>query len=106
MKSQPLKLIDGSYVPCSPREATHLHICLPGPLGNHILPVMIGGRREGTPNWTWNGDVERPTLRPSILSTAGEGTRTHVWVSNGMVQFLPDTAHDLAGKTLELLDVE
>lgn len=109
MKSQPLKLASGRYEPCEPDEATHLLLHLPGPLPNRILPVMIGGRREGTPNWTWNGSVESPTVRPSVLTRGSDAAGDHVchsWINDGRVQFLADCSHELAGQTLDLLDLE
>jgi hypothetical protein len=79
--------------------------------------------------WTWNGDVERPTLTPSILITSGhfcsgfkQGEscwctynaenpkpeppftcgRCHTFVKNGQIQFLSDCTHALAGKTVNM----
>lgn len=116
MKAQPLRLVDGKgYEPCEPAEATHLQLHLPGPLPNRILPVMIGGRREGTPNWTWNGSIDCPTVRPSVLTKgAGRVFREgeykehvcHSWINDGKVQFLDDCTHEFAGQTLELLDID
>lgn len=113
MKSQPLRLTDTGYEPCEPRDATHLQLHLPGPLPNRILPVMIGGRREGTPNWTWNGNVDMPTVKPSVLTKGGtyEGETyiehvCHSWINDGKVQFLGDCTHELAGQTVDLLDVD
>lgn len=70
-----------------------------------MLPVMIGGRREGTPNWTWNGSVDKPTLKPSIL-TRGHDFTCHSWVTDGKIQFLGDCTHEFANRTLDLLDIE
>jgi len=107
MKAKPLRLTDCGFVGCEPSEATHLKLCLPGPIPNRIIPVMIGGTRAGTGNWTWNGCVDKPTVRPSILTTGGEGDhRCHSWVNDGVVQFLEDCSHDLAGKSVDLLDIE
>ena len=104
MKAQPLKLEAGQYAPCEPAAATHLRLRLPGPIPTRILPVMIGGTRAGTPNWTWNGSVEAPTVRPSVLSK--DGTHVcHSWINDGRVQFLSDSSHELAGQTLDLLEV-
>ncbi len=30
----------------------------------------------------------------------------HTWITNGQVIFLGDCSHDLAGQTLDLLDIE
>jgi len=76
----------------------------------------------GTPNsWTFNGDLERPTITPSIKvggvqwETAsgfhkqehssvapGDPICCHSFVTAGQIQFLGDCTHDLAGQTVEL----
>ncbi len=130
MKAQPLKYLeDGTLVFCEPDEATHIWIITPGPFRNHFIPVQIKGTRAGTGNWTWNGDTEKPTLRPSLLVTGmplreefftdeqreaikrGEKTQLnemvcHSWITDGQINFLSDSNHKLAGQTLDLLDVE
>ena len=109
MKAKPVRIADGVQIPCEPSEATHIHLHLPGPLPNRMLPVMIGGTRRGTPNWTWNGSVDRPTVKPSILTKGTDENGDHVchsFVNDGKVQFLGDCSHEFAGQTLDLLDVE
>jgi len=75
---------------------------------------MRGGRREGTPNWTWDGSVEFPTLRPSILTRGDcfvgndgetENPVGHTWINQGRAEFLSDCTHEFAGQTLDLLEV-
>ena len=114
MKSRALKLTDGQFLPCSASEATHLELHFPldfAPLKTRIIPIQTTGRREGTPNWTWNGNLAAPTLRPSIL-TRWEGGDPfkkivcHSFVNDGVVQFLADCTHELAGKDVPLLDLE
>lgn len=119
MRGRPVMLVPGEgYVEVEPKKATHLTLCFPGPVGELTLPVMIGGTRKGTPNWTWNGDTEKVTLKPSVKT---EGTTflggkpdvkenwvpyiCHTWVTDGRVQFLDDTTHELRGQTVDLLDV-
>jgi hypothetical protein len=104
MKAVPMILGAGGYDRCEPSDATHLKLNFPGPQGTLIIPVMIGGTRDGTPNWTWNGDVEKPTLKPSI-KTHGCDYLCHSFVNDGLVTFLEDCSHDLKGQTLEMLDV-
>lgn len=105
MKAKPVKLVYGEgYFDCPIEEATHVELKMPGPLPYRVLPVIIKGTREGTGCWTWNGDTEKPTLRPSIL-TQNHLHRCHTWVNDGQAQFLDDCSHDLAGTTVELLDV-
>ena len=105
MKAQPLKMLpDGTKEFCEPSEATHVWISLVGPFTDRFIPVQIKGTRAGTGNWTWNGDTEKPTLRPSIL-TWDNDQRCHTWITDGQAIFLDDCSHEFAGKTIDLLDV-
>jgi hypothetical protein len=78
-------------------------------------------------NWTFDGNVERPTFSPSILvrglrrevDDRGEWTGKwrrdergepiprvcHSFITAGRQQFLSDCTHDLAGTTVELADL-
>lgn len=74
------------------------------------------------PRWQWNGSYDRPTLSPSVNATWEgcdpddcdvceeghhlQGGRCHHYVANGMIQFLPDCTHSLAGFTVPMLDRE
>jgi hypothetical protein len=133
MKAKPLILGNDGFVQVSAGVATHVEINIPGPAGSCVLPIILKGSREGTGCWTWNGDTERPTLKPSVLRTSGhyvpgfkEGDscwctyyaerpdevehfkcfRCHTWINDGKAQFLPDCSHELAGQTLDLLEVD
>lgn len=112
MKAEPLKAVNGGtgHERCEPSEATHVRLKLPGPYPTRIIPVTIGGTRRGTPNWTWNGDVDKPTLKPSVLTSGGkespEMPRCHTWITDGKVRFLDDCTHKLASQTLDLLDID
>lgn len=52
----------------------------------------------------FNGDIERPTLSPSLLAHNEVGT-CHSLVKDGKIQFLGDCTHSLAGQTVDLMDV-
>jgi hypothetical protein len=78
---------------------------MPCPLRDLIIPVNTNGDRKDTPCWAWNGNTEKPTLTPSILSNDGS-TVCHSYVTNGIVEFLTDCTHDSAGKILDLLEVD
>ena len=77
--------------------------------------------------WGWNGDGEKPTFTPSVLVQSGHFVpghqgedcwctfekrfgrpptyhcmRCHSFVTGGMIQFLEDSAHHLAGQTVPL----
>jgi hypothetical protein len=91
----------------------------PGWAGSKILPVTWtpeGATRsrylksDGA-YWGFNGDLERPTFTPSILSRTprGEGKPDfvcHSFVRDGRIQFLNDCTHALAGQTVDLPDVD
>lgn len=116
MKARPLKkgvAQEGRtcYRECKPAEATHIKILTPGPWPTRILPVVLGNAtRAGTPCWSWNGDMEKPTLKPSILTGDDEHSRAtrkcHSFVTDGKIQFLEDSTHEFAGRTMDLLDIE
>ena len=61
--------------------------------------------------WSFNGDVERPTVSPSILVTArddkgNEISRCHSFIRDGMIEFCADSRHGLTGQTVPLPDVD
>jgi hypothetical protein len=55
--------------------------------------------------WTFNGDFEKPTFRASMLTSGGQQNgRCHSYVTDGNIEFLPDSTHELAGQTVPLPD--
>lgn len=54
--------------------------------------------------WTFNGDLTKPTIKPSLLSTFGKSSsaRCHLFMEDGKLRFLKDCTHDLAGKTISM----
>ncbi len=58
--------------------------------------------------WTFNGDIEKPTFRASMLSNGGGGNPylpiCHSFVTDGKIEYLSDCTHKFAGKTLDLQD--
>jgi hypothetical protein len=97
------------------------HLRCPGCKCTHAIGVGIH---------SFNGDFEKPTFQPSLLCTGTRFTekgeaeykawcdsgyperngakfdskpdRCHSYVTNGMIQFLSDCTHELAGQTVEL----
>ena len=74
--------------------------------GEHTVPF------EGPGAWSFNGDLESPTLAPSLLLTYdyGEGDQKqryvcHSFVRAGVIQYLGDCTHALAGQSVPLVDV-
>ncbi len=61
------------------------------------------------PVWTFNGELERPTVQPSIRVDSGDAngpTRCHFFITGGMIAFCPDSTHNLAGQTVPLPDFD
>lgn len=87
----------------------------------HALPV--DGAKQ--PIWGWNGSLEKPTLTPSIRTSGfrairdengqpimdgknlkGKNFVCHSFLREGRIEFLSDCTHELAGKTIDLPDIE
>ena len=63
---------------------------------------------DGLPVWSWNGDLEKPTFRPSLLVNKGHVAKNdpvcHLFMTDGMIEFCHDSEHALAGQTVECPD--
>ncbi len=74
------------------------------------LPVITKGSRDKANAWTWNGDLENPTLRPSVrtkyTNEQGEDTEIHYWLNDGICDCLSDCKDGNAGKKIELSNIE
>lgn len=73
----------------------------------HIKPVP---NNPQYPVWEWNGSLEKPTISPSVLVNwknasnkrlAAIGT-CHTFIRDGVVEFLADCGHKLAGQNVPL----
>lgn len=78
----------------------------PGCKGYHSVSVNRPG------SWDWNGSEENPTISPSIKVSGVRGDTSevkvlcHSFVTDGKIQFLSDCAHELAGQTVELPEID
>jgi len=61
---------------------------------------------DGWPVWRFNNNLEKPTVTPSILVRYGRDQICHSFVTDGNIQFLNDCTHSLAGKTVELTELD
>ena len=69
---------------------------------------FIRTNKNETPCWEFNGDVDKPTVSPSILVRfpyGGENHVCHSFIREGKIQFLGDCTHRLADKTVELQEL-
>lgn len=55
-------------------------------------------------NDTWQVNTETLTITPSVRVSGGKDNTTlcHLFVTNGKIQFLSDSAHELAGQTVPM----
>ena len=102
------------------RKGMHLFWC-PGCKCCHY--IAISENDCGFPIWKWNGDVEKPTISPSIKVTYnhpkgyGKGNNApigwngeevtevcHSFIRDGKIQYLSDCTHEFAGKTVDMVD--
>lgn len=78
----------------------------PGCGYDHSVTVK-GKKNESGASWGWNESMERPTFTPSIgVFMSVPKMRCHSFVKDGQIQFLNDSFHKLAGKTVEIPDME
>lgn len=54
--------------------------------------------------WTVTREPNGPSVMPSVLTQAID--RCHLYVTNGVVRYLGDCTHELAGKTVPLEEFE
>src|SRR5579859_5705820 len=74
----------------------------PGCDESHAIPTRGGGA-----SWQWDGDVNAPTVTPSINVTshnAGVQSTCHSFIEAGNIRFLGDCTHALRGQTVPLPD--
>lgn len=72
-------------------------IYCPGCKDHHIINVG-----KGKPRHMWDGDVVQPTFYPNLLSPKGVAPKCHMFINGGIIKFLKDCDHELAGETLAL----
>jgi len=57
--------------------------------------------------WKITGPDDSPTVTPSLLNHQPwetDGTRCHLFIKQGKIEYLSDCTHELAGKTVEMED--
>lgn len=86
----------------------------PGCRSEHRYIVKWGAKAknyDGTPKteptWTFNGNMEKPTFRASLLCTWEIGEerkkhRCHLFLTDGRLEFCSDSTHHLSGQNVPL----
>lgn len=84
-----------------------LAFCCPGcALDDHSgLHMLAVNTTEHSPSWTWDGNLEAPTISPSILTTWLETFRCHSFLEAGVFRFLEDSTHALSGQSVPMPDL-
>lgn len=68
----------------------------------HYVNVAHCDTNPQRPVWGFNGSYEKPTFTPSVLVDLGQGRVCHSFVTDGRIQYLTDSFHELAGQTVDL----
>lgn len=60
------------------------------------------------PRWTFNGNMEKPTVQPSIRCRVPGDEEfpeevCHFYITDGKIQYLTDCTHKLAGQTIDMV---
>lgn len=55
-----------------------------------------------SPRWNFNGDVNNPSVTPSLVIEHSDNVRCHLFVRDGKIEFLDDSTHALKGQTVEI----
>lgn len=80
-------------------DTRYIFFC-PGCNENHACKATL---------WSFNGDFEKPTLAPSVhlIVKHKKGSYVcHSFVKEGKIQYLEDSTHKLAGKTVKLPEIK
>jgi hypothetical protein len=54
-------------------------------------------------NWEFDGNFEAPTVSPSILTHIRGDKSCHVFIKAGLIEFLADSWHHLAGQKVPMV---
>jgi hypothetical protein len=106
--SEEIRLTPKLFVRRSQKYEHYLFYC-PGCQEVHPFCTKNENRSSWVP-WIFNGDINLPTFTPSLLlkrnlsDYPGCGPRCHSVVTDGKIHFCPDCEHDLAGKTVNMID--
>ncbi len=90
----------------------YYHFYCPG--CKHLHTYAINS--DGT-GWNFNGNMANPSFSPSLLNTVpikNEATgvyktdkeRCHLILMDGKINYCPDCTHELAGKSIDMVDIE
>ena len=83
----------------TPQSPEYSYYC-PGCDDNHWF------KTTGTsPCWVWNGDMEKPSVSPSIRVKSRDRV-CHFFIRDGEIVYLADCTHMLAGQTVPMTELD
>jgi hypothetical protein len=70
-------------------------------------PGCETNHRVTEPQWSvQNGDTLQPTVTPSLITDQDGPHHCHLTIENGVINFLSDSKHRLAGHSVTMLDFQ
>lgn len=84
------------------QDETYVRYFCPGCRSQHAVPAK---------RWHWNGDVNSPTLTPSVrhFYTGPDGveiTICHYVIKDGRIHYCGDSQHELKNQEMALPDID
>lgn len=73
-----------------------------GGSGLHLLPVNTTAT---SPSWNFDGNLDSPTLHPSVLTGRGTSFVCHSFLENGIFRFLGDCTHKYVNQHIPMPDL-
>lgn len=107
MTCRPLKRAGKEFIECGVDDAEYVEFLVPSDIFEYRRLKI--GEKPGKDIWSWNGNIDEPTFRPSVLSTAswaGKPFKCHSYITKGIVHFLNDCTHKYAGQYQKLRSVD
>lgn len=83
-------------------KGTYKFMC-PGCNTEHLIWTANEGHQH--PVWGFNGDLDKPTITPSIKVEYPTPEKLHIchsFIKDGKIEYLGDCTHSMAGQTVEL----
>ena len=77
--------------------------------GCQTTHVVWTDKNDNIPTWDFNGDIESPTVSPSIkvvMPIKDKENICHSFIRNGQIEYLNDCTHELRGKTIDLPNID
>ena len=85
-------------------KSVRVFFMCPGCKEKHF--IVTSKINDGETPWGFNENFDKPTFTPSILVTWGNISRCHSFVTDGRIQFLGDSTHELKNQTVDLPEID